>query len=178
MVFVRDRRSEQRHEAVAEELVDSALVAMHLGERQLEEPVEQAMHGLRADASRNRRGVRDVAEHHRDQLALALKGEAIGQHAFREMRRRVGRWTVISTRCRPTLQRRAALAAKLLSKRVVVRATDAADHRRALWSAESTQADAYRSNDDHRVTCGRGAIFPDRAQIVAFDLLPCEQLSV
>ena len=33
MVFVRDRRAEQRHEAVAEELVDRALVAMHLGQR-------------------------------------------------------------------------------------------------------------------------------------------------
>jgi hypothetical protein len=40
VVFVRDRRPEQRHEAVAEELVHGAFIAMHLGERQFEEPVE------------------------------------------------------------------------------------------------------------------------------------------
>ena len=42
VVLVRDRRAEQGHEAVAEELVDRPLVAVDLGQGQLEEPVEQA----------------------------------------------------------------------------------------------------------------------------------------
>ena len=37
VILVGERRAEERHEAVAEELVDRALVAMHLGERDLEE---------------------------------------------------------------------------------------------------------------------------------------------
>ena len=44
------RHAEQGHEAVAEELVDRAAVAMHLGQRQLEEAVQQRVHGLGAQA--------------------------------------------------------------------------------------------------------------------------------
>jgi hypothetical protein len=33
VILARDRRPEQRHEPVAEELVDRALIAVHLGQR-------------------------------------------------------------------------------------------------------------------------------------------------
>ena len=52
MVFVCQRRAEQRHEAVAEELIDRAFDAMHLGHRQLEERVERVVHPLCAKALR------------------------------------------------------------------------------------------------------------------------------
>jgi hypothetical protein len=46
VVLVRDRRAEQRHKAVAEKLVYCAFVAMDFGKRQLEEAVQQGVHGL------------------------------------------------------------------------------------------------------------------------------------
>jgi hypothetical protein len=47
VVFVGDGGPEQGHESVSEELVDGALVAVDLPKGQLEEPVEQQVHGLR-----------------------------------------------------------------------------------------------------------------------------------
>ena len=41
VILVRQRRAEQRHEPVAEELVDGALVAVHLGQRDREERIEE-----------------------------------------------------------------------------------------------------------------------------------------
>ena len=75
MVLLRNRRPKQRHEAVAEELVDGAPVAVHLRERQLEELIEQPVHDLRANTRGKRRRVGDVTEKHCDQLALALDSE-------------------------------------------------------------------------------------------------------
>ena len=41
VVLVRDRRPEDRHDAVAQELVDRALVAVHLGQHQVEGAAHQ-----------------------------------------------------------------------------------------------------------------------------------------
>ena len=67
-------RPEQGHEAVAQELVDRPLVAVDLGEGQLEEPVEQQVHGLGPQPLGQRRRAHEVAEEDGDLLALALRG--------------------------------------------------------------------------------------------------------
>ena len=51
VVLVGERRAEQRHEAVAEELVHRALVAVHLGQRRLEEPAQERVHAVGAERS-------------------------------------------------------------------------------------------------------------------------------
>ena len=50
MVFVRDRRAEQRHHAVAEELVDRAFVAVHLTEDDLEGAIHDGVDFLGVEA--------------------------------------------------------------------------------------------------------------------------------
>jgi hypothetical protein len=44
---MRDRRPEQRHEPIAEELVDRALITVHLGQRDPEEAIDHQMELLR-----------------------------------------------------------------------------------------------------------------------------------
>jgi hypothetical protein len=70
MVLVGDRRPEDGHEAVAQELVDRPLVAVDLGEGELEEAVEQQVHRLRPQPLGERRRPHEVAEDDRDLLAL------------------------------------------------------------------------------------------------------------
>jgi hypothetical protein len=45
VVLVGDRRTEQRHDAVTEELVHRALVPVHLGQHEVEGPAHEAMSG-------------------------------------------------------------------------------------------------------------------------------------
>ena len=74
VVLVGDGRAEQGHEAVAQELVDRPLVAVDLAQGQLEEPVQQEVHGLRSQPLRQGGRAHQVAEEHGDLLALALQG--------------------------------------------------------------------------------------------------------
>ena len=73
VVLVRDGRAEQRHDAVAEELVDGALVAVDLGQHQLESAAHERMHFLRVEPLGQRGEARHVHEQHRDLLALAFE---------------------------------------------------------------------------------------------------------
>src|SRR5262249_35280234 len=84
-------RAEQRHEAVAEKLVDRALVTVHLGERGLEEGVDQNVHALGAEPLGEARGADEVAEEHGDGLTLALQRTTRGEDPVGEVPRRVGR---------------------------------------------------------------------------------------
>ena len=79
MILVRQRRAEQRHEAIAEELIDRALVAVHLGQRRFEERTEDRVHALGTRALGHLGRIGDVAEQHRDRLALAFEGAARAQ---------------------------------------------------------------------------------------------------
>jgi hypothetical protein len=90
VVLVRDGRSEQGHEAIAEELVHGSLQAMDFRERQLEERVEQAVHGLRAKTLRELCRVRHVTEQDGHLLALTFERGARRQDPFGEMRRCIG----------------------------------------------------------------------------------------
>ena len=73
VVLVRHRRADERHEAVPEELVDGAAVAVDLGQGELEEAAEQLVHSLGAEVLGQGRRAHDVAEQHRDLLALPLR---------------------------------------------------------------------------------------------------------
>ena len=55
VVLVRDGRAEQRHDPVAEELVDRALVAVHLGQHQLEGARHEAVDVLGVEPLGERR---------------------------------------------------------------------------------------------------------------------------
>ncbi len=74
VVLVSDGGSEERHEAVAEELVDRPLVAVDLPQGELEELVEQEMHRLRPHPLGKGGRAHEVAEEDGDLLALAFEG--------------------------------------------------------------------------------------------------------
>ena len=93
MILVRDRCPEQRHEPVAEELVDGSGVAVHLGQRVLEEAVDDLVKILRPQLPGQVAGAHDVAEQHGDLLALAPGGTRDGQDLLADMPRGVARRT-------------------------------------------------------------------------------------
>ena len=71
MVLMGDRRSKQRHDAITPELVHGALVAVHLGQHQLEGAIHQAMDfflGLKPFGERGK--ARNIHEEDRHLLAL------------------------------------------------------------------------------------------------------------
>ena len=90
VILVGEGGAEERHEAVAEELVDRALVAVHLGEGGLEEGVHEDVHPLRPEPLGERRGADQVAEEHGDGLALAFQRAPGGEDPLGEVPRRVG----------------------------------------------------------------------------------------
>jgi hypothetical protein len=105
VVLVRDRGAEERHDAVAEELVDRALVTVDRLEHDLERPVDDRVDVFGIEPLGHRREAGDVGEHDRHLLALAFDGAARGEDFVGEMLRRVGggrgealRWR--SARCR------------------------------------------------------------------------------
>jgi hypothetical protein len=73
VVLVGDRRAEEGHDAVAEELVHRAFVAVDRVEDHLEGAVHDQVDVLGIEAFRHGRKPRDVREHHRDLLPLALE---------------------------------------------------------------------------------------------------------
>ena len=95
MVLMRDRRAEQRHDAVAHDLVDRALVAMHGIHHDADRAVEDAARFFRVGAFDDRERALDVGEQHRDVLALARQSrpgieDALGEVAA-ACRRRAAR---------------------------------------------------------------------------------------
>ena len=89
MILVRQRCAEQRHEAVAEKLVDRAFEAMDLAQRELEKLIQQRVHRIRAHALHQLGRVRHVAEQHGHLLALAFERRVRGEDLLREVRRGV-----------------------------------------------------------------------------------------
>ena len=104
VILIGNGGAKQRHEAVAEELIDGALVPVYRVEAALEEAVEQRMHGLGSQALGQGGRVGNVAEEHRHRLALPFQGAARGEDLLGEMFRGVGeRRTVLAAgkgRCR------------------------------------------------------------------------------
>jgi hypothetical protein len=90
VVLVGERGAEEGHEAIAEELVDRALVAMHLGEGGLEEGVDEDVHPLRPEPLGERSGPNQIAEAHGDSLALAFQRVPGGEDPLGEVPRGAG----------------------------------------------------------------------------------------
>src|SRR5262249_20889187 len=63
-----ERRAEERHEAVAEKLVDGALVAVDFAEAHLEEPFQQTVHRFGPEDLGEWRRIGEVAEENRHLL--------------------------------------------------------------------------------------------------------------
>jgi hypothetical protein len=90
VVFVRQRRPEQRHDAVAHHLVDRALVAMDGLHHPLEDRIEELARVLGVSLGEQLHGALEIGEEHRDLLALALERRPRRQDALGEMLGRVG----------------------------------------------------------------------------------------
>ncbi len=91
MILTRDRCPEQRHESVAEELIDRAFVAVHLGKRDTEEAIDHAVKFLRPQLRRQAARPDHVAEQHGHLLALTLDGTPDGQDLLTDVPRGVTR---------------------------------------------------------------------------------------
>ena len=77
VVLVRDRRPEQRHDRVAEHLVDDAAVGLDVGDEQREGGVDQALDLFGVAAFGDRREADDVGEQHGDDPPF-LVGDRLG----------------------------------------------------------------------------------------------------
>ena len=119
MVFVRDGRAEQRHDAVAGVLVDRALVAVHGVAEQREAAVENVMPMLVVNRFRRGGGAAQIGKQYGDGLAFPLQRAARGQHLVGEMA-----WCVVPGLAvdRGGLQTGSALVAETGLRRIVVRA--------------------------------------------------------
>src|SRR5438132_2006282 len=91
VILVGDRRSEERHDAIARELVDRALVAVNRLHEVDEAPVHDTMEVLRVESGRQRREADTIDEQHRHLLALALQRAAGGEDLLGQVPRGVAR---------------------------------------------------------------------------------------
>ncbi len=90
MVFMGNGGAKQGHKAITQELVDGALVAVHLAQGQLEELVEQRVHSFWPQAFGQGCVVGQVAEEHRDLLTLACERGAGSKNFFGQVSGGVG----------------------------------------------------------------------------------------
>ena len=85
VVLMRDRRAEQRHDAIAQDPVDRALVAVHAVHHHAERRIQDPPGVLRIGVLDQRERTLDVGEQHGDLLALALERRARAQDALGQM---------------------------------------------------------------------------------------------
>ena len=90
MILMRNRCAEQRHNAVAQDLVDRALVAMHGIHHDADRSVEDAARFFRVGAFDDLERAFDVGEQHRDVLALARQQRPGIKDALGKVVRRIG----------------------------------------------------------------------------------------
>ena len=84
------RRAEERHQSIAQELVDGSFVAVDGLRHQPEGLVHDLVHPFGAELFRQSVGFDHVAEQDGDPFPLAFQGAPGGQDAVGEMLRRVG----------------------------------------------------------------------------------------
>src|SRR5262244_2204380 len=89
MVLMGDWCAEERHDAVAQELVDRAFVAVHLTQHQLEGPVHELMHLFGIESLGNGGEPGDISEQDGHLLAFAFQRRPGGENFLGEMRWRV-----------------------------------------------------------------------------------------
>ena len=88
-----DGRPEQGHEAVAQELIDGAFIAVHGAQGKLKELVQARVCMVSGpELLGQARVIRQVTEEHGDLLALPLQRRVGRQNFLDQVRRRVGTW--------------------------------------------------------------------------------------
>ncbi len=87
MVLVGEGRPEQRHDAVAHDLVDGALVAVHRFHHPLEHRIEELARLFGVAVGEQLHGALEVGEEDGDLLALAFESGAGGEDALGEVLR-------------------------------------------------------------------------------------------
>ena len=94
MVFVRQRRPEQRHDAITEHLVHRALIAVHSFHHGVQDRVQDSPSLFRVETLDQLRRAFDISKEHRDLLAFAFQGATGGKNLFGKVWRGVGerRW--------------------------------------------------------------------------------------
>ena len=85
VVFVSQRRPEERHDAVAHDLIDGALVAVHGLHHQLEDRVDDLPRFFRIPVRQQLHRALQVREEHRHLLALTFQRALRGEDLLREM---------------------------------------------------------------------------------------------
>jgi len=90
MVLVGNRGAEQRHDAIAHDLVHRALEAVHSVHHPVEHNVEDLAGLLRIAISEQLHRALEVGEEHRDLLALAFESCLGGQDLLGEVLGSVG----------------------------------------------------------------------------------------
>ena len=92
VVFMRNRRPKQGHNAIAHDLVDGAFVAVHGRHHALQHWVEELARLLRVAVGQQLHGAFEIGKEHRDLLAFAFEGSCGGENFLRQVRRCVGVW--------------------------------------------------------------------------------------
>ncbi len=87
VVLVGERRAEERHDPVAHDLVDRALVAVHRFHHPLEHGIQQAPGFLRILVGQELHRALEIGEEHRDLLALAFERVPRGEDLLGEVLR-------------------------------------------------------------------------------------------
>ena len=130
VVLVGDRRAEERHDAVADELVDHPAVARNRLAERLEAAVHDHRHLFRVELLAHGREAGDVGEEDGDDLPLAARQRRRRAGRSRKRPGRPGGRGGGRTARRSRAELRAALAAELLPRRVLGRAGGATNRSR------------------------------------------------
>ena len=93
VVFMRNRRPKQGHNAIAHDLIHGAFVAVHGRHQALQYWVEELARLLRIAVSQQLHGAFEVGKEHRDLLAFAFEGSFGGEDFLGQVRRRIGVWS-------------------------------------------------------------------------------------
>ncbi len=88
-VLVSDRSAEQRHDAIAKEVRDRPLIAVHGLDHQLHRPLEDVVDVFLVDSLRQSRGVDSVGEQDGDRPSLTLQFVVAPRNISREASRNV-----------------------------------------------------------------------------------------
>ena len=76
VVLMRQGSAKQRHNAIAHDLIDRALIAMHGGHHAFQHRIEELPGFLRVTVSEEFHGALEIGKQHRDLFALAFQGTA------------------------------------------------------------------------------------------------------
>ena len=85
MIFMSQRRTEQRHDPIAHDLIDCTFIAVHCLHHVLQDWIENFPRFLGIAVGQQLHRALHVGEQHRDLLALAFEGTLGGENLFGEV---------------------------------------------------------------------------------------------